>query len=305
MWQHPTHDENTLRCNDGSMCDVTSDHGWLCCDGRGGRLQCPAGTSMCAEPCTPEGTDFCCMANCGPYGGPLGCQCSTPADTTGYTNIVEGNLDRASLNVTAECDTNYVGNASVVTCNASSVPGMEPYGLSGCELDFFEELLFQAPGSSSTYDNDWPGWYSSSSSYTSSSGTGKRSAYNTKPISQLRFRDAGGSYVTYQLSSAYAGRTLLSIVNGCMGSSRSNDGSSTWDNGLCQNVGTVVASSGRSYSSLRIGVGDTSNDAADWALFMVMSGNGAGDFAGNNVYCFGGEFEFNNGYSSTGYIYGT
>merc|ERR1712110_305454 len=304
-WMQSTSDDHTLFCNDGSTCDVTSDHGWPCCDTKGGRLQCPAGTTMCAEPCTSEGNDFCCMADCAPYGGALGCKCSAATDTTGYTNIVEGDLDYASLNVTAECDEpQYLGNASVV-CNTSSAPGVEPYILTGCEADFFEEVLFQSPGSSTTYKNQWAGWYSSSSSYTVSSGTGKRGAYNTKPITKLRFSDAGGGEVVYQLTSAYAGRTLLSIVQGCMGSSRTNNGNSVWDAGFCTNVGTKVSSTGRTYSNLRIGVGDGSSDGADWALFMVLSGNGAGDFTGANIYCFGGEGEANNGYlSGTVYIHG-
>ena len=108
----------------------------------------------------------------------------------------------------------------------------------------------------------------------------------------------------YKLNKGYAGRTLLSIVKGCMGSNRKSTGGSTWRNGLCSNVGTRTSSSGSfgsfSLSSvLRIGVGDGGSDDPDWALLMPLSGNGGGDYEGGNVWAFGGEFDTNNGHSGT------
>ena len=120
------------------------------------------------------------------------------------------------------------------------------------------------------------------------------------PISSLRLSDASGRFVEYKLNKGYAGRTLLSIVQGCMGSNRRNTGGSAWRNGLCSNVGTRTSSSGSFYPSpvLRIGVGDGGYDSYDWALLMPLSGNGGGKYQ-NYVWAFGGEGETNNGYSST------
>ena len=109
----------------------------------------------------------------------------------------------------------------------------------------------------------------------------------------------------YKLNKGYAGRTLLSIVQGCMGSNRRNTGSSAWNAGLCSNVGTRTSSSG-SFGSfslsdvLRIGVGDGhSGQSADWALLMPLNGNANGDYDGKKAWVFGGEGETNNGYSGT------
>ena len=136
------------------------------------------------------------------------------------------------------------------------------------------------------------------------SGDGKRSAYDTDTIVALRFQDAAGSYAEYALTSPYSGRTLLSIVQGCMGSLRSNTGGTAWANGQCTNVGTLVSSSGvTGAAALRIGVGDGGADTADWALFMPVSGNGNGDFNGAKIWCFGCAGKANNGFTGSVYIY--
>ena len=164
-------------------------------------------------------------------------------------------------------------------------------------------VLFQAAGSSSSFNNIWPGWYNAAPTVTS--GPGKRAAYDTLPVSSLRLSDGGGRFVEYQLNAGYAGRTLLSIVKGCMGSSRQNTGSSAWRAGLCSNVGRRTSSSSASFGSfslssvLRIGVGDGQVNSDDWALLMPLSGNGNGDYNGNSAWAFGGEDETNNGYSGT------
>merc|ERR1719201_1099838 len=163
-------------------------------------------------------------------------------------------------------------------------------------------VLFQASGHSGKFDNQWFGWYSAGS--TVNSGSGKRAAYDQSPVSSLRLSDASGRFVEYKLNKGYAGRTLLSIVQGCMGSIRYNTDTSAWRAGLCSNVGTRTSSSGSftggSVSSvLRIGVGEGQNAANDWAWLMPLSGNGQGDYHGANVWAFGGEQETNNGYSGT------
>ena len=163
-------------------------------------------------------------------------------------------------------------------------------------------VLFQASGYSSSFRNFWGGWYSAGSAV--NSGSGKRSVYDTLPISSLRLSDASGRFVEYQLNDGYAGRTLLSIVQGCMGSNRQNTGSSAWRSGLCNNVGTRTSYGGSfgrfSLSSvLRIGVGDGTSDSGDWALLMPLNGNAYGDYNGYNAWAFGGEDETNNGYSGT------
>ena len=164
-------------------------------------------------------------------------------------------------------------------------------------------VLFQAPGSFSSFRNVWTGWYSAGSTVTT--GSGKRAVYDTLPLSSLRLSDSSGRFVEYKLNDGYAGRTLLSIVQGCMGSNRRNTGSSAWRSGRCSNVGTRTSYSG-SFGSrfslsqvLRIGVGDGNSDANDWALLMPLNGNADGGFKGKDVWAFGGEDETNNGYSYT------
>merc|ERR1719201_2276477 len=163
-------------------------------------------------------------------------------------------------------------------------------------------VLFQASGNSGKFANQWGGWYSAGS--TVDSGSGKRAAYDHSPVSFLRLSDSSGRFVEYKLNKGYAGRTLLSIVQGCMGSNRYNTDTSAWRAGLCSNVGTRTSSSGSftggSVSSvLRIGVGEGQVNSYDWALLMPLSGNGQGDYHGANVWAFGGEALTNNGYSGT------
>ena len=164
-------------------------------------------------------------------------------------------------------------------------------------------VLFQASGSSGSFRNTWSGWFGAGS--TVSSGSGKRAAYDQLPISSLRLSDSSGRFVEYKLNNGYAGRTLLSIVQGCMGSNRRSTGGSAWRNGLCSNVGTRTSSSSGSFtggslsSVLRIGVGDGQVNSDDWALLMPLSGNGNGDYNGNSVWAFGGEDKTNNGHSGT------
>ena len=164
-------------------------------------------------------------------------------------------------------------------------------------------LLFAAKGSTYTFRNVWEGWYNSG--YTVKYGDGKRSTYDTLNITRLRFSDSYGRFAEYDLNPKYAGRTLLSIVQGCMGSNRRNDRDDAWKAGRCSNVGKLRASSGsfgkfKVSPVLRIGVGDASNRKKqnyDWALLMPLQGNANGDFDGYNVWAFGGKYETNNGHS--------
>jgi len=150
-------------------------------------------------------------------------------------------------------------------------------------------------GSDSTFRNSYSGWYTSGNTVTS--GNGKRAAYDTLALTGLKFSDASGRYIEYRLSCAYSGKTLLGIVQQCMGSDRSNTNSATWRSGHCT-IGTHTSSNSVSgYGSLRIGVGDGHEiHGEDWALFMPLTGNGGGDFAGNNIWSFGSEYRLNNGY---------
>ena len=166
--------------------------------------------------------------------------------------------------------------------------------------------LFESAGSVTTYQNTWAGWYSASTSYTSSSGSGKLASYNTAALSSLTLKDARGYFVSYAVTSAYRGKTLLAIVQGCMGGHRSQSSSeSRWRNGFCT-IGTQTAVSGLSGTgNLRIGVGDSasgSSDSGDWALFMPLSGNGRGDYSGNSIWAFGSEMRANTGYNGAVYI---
>ena len=81
-WATPTEDDNQLKCNDGTFCNIKSD-GWACCAHHGGRIKCPKGMSiMCAAKICVNNTDHCCSnvrgwngkpACAGKFGGPRSC----------------------------------------------------------------------------------------------------------------------------------------------------------------------------------------------------------------------------------------
>ena len=48
--------------------------------------------------------------------------------------------------------------------------------------------------------------------------------------------------------------------------------------------------------ALRVGVGNGQINSLGWSVLMPMAGNGGGDVNGNNIWCFGGETETNNGH---------
>ena len=140
-------------------------------------------------------------------------------------------------------------------------------------------LLFRAPGSQ-PFANSWDGWYSCDPTFTvADGGTGKRAAYNTLPLTGLRLQDDSGQFAEYSLTANFTGRTLLSIVTGCIGSDGTSDDdeSAAWAGGRCEDVGTLVSSSivAGTAANLRIGVGDTRPAGVlDWTLFMPRAGSG-------------------------------
>ena len=175
-----------------------------------------------------------------------------------------------------------------------------------------EWLLFEAKGSTSTFQNRWAGWQTNGTSLHKTSGEGKRAAYDTQALTSIKLSDARGYYVEYALSDGFAGRTLQSIVRGCLGGDTTQgSGESKWRNGHCT-IGRRTAVHGISNTDtvLRVGVGDSasgSSDTYDWAVFAPLGGdykNGRGDFDGSNTWCFGGEDETNNGYNGIVRIFG-
>ena len=191
-------------------------------------------------------------------------------------------------------------------------------------------LLFQGEGSAALYQNQWEGWFTDRRV---TFGSGTRSDYYTVPVRQLTLSDSAGNFVQYTLSISFAGRTLHSIVTGCMGGARKNNESSAWTHGHCNDVGMLTNSSGvASAAALRIGVGNgcRKDDVADrssgsgswgqnsapskvseiesntnWVLFSVSSSGG--DHTGDHpcVWGFGGAGMTNNGHNSEVYIYAT
>jgi hypothetical protein len=162
-------------------------------------------------------------------------------------------------------------------------------------------LLFQGSGNNATYQNTWQFWRQTGS--TVSSGSGKRTAYDTLPLVGLQFEDAGGTFATYALNAGYTNRTLQSIVSGCI-SNTVNDGGTQWTAGLCVNVANAIECVGISCTDLRLGVGDGTPSGSDWGLFMLIAGNGDGDFSGSSTYSFGSEYRLNNAYTGQCTIYG-
>ena len=181
-----------------------------------------------------------------------------------------------------------------------------------------DEVLFEGRGDSRRERNNWIGWYSlgvprklgevwESGDDGSATHHAKKEAYDTLPLKGLRLEDDSGRVVDYELSQAFAGQTLLAIVQSCKPRFLANDNSVKWRSGWCDNVATVVSSNNIPtglHTVLRIAVGDGSNDGDDWALLMPMTGNGKGDYSGSRTWAFGGEGRANNGYTGTVRIIG-
>ena len=168
-------------------------------------------------------------------------------------------------------------------------------------------LLFQALGSSTVYANNWIGWYTSGRAVTT--GSGKRAAYDTTPISALTFADARGRSVRYGLYSKYTGKSLLQIIQGCMKNDRIQRANrSIWSSGHCH-IGVRTSWTGILGTDrfLRIGVGDSrsnsSSDRSDWALFMPMLGWGKHNYQSSKTWAFGSKYSTNTGFTGMVYIY--
>ena len=92
-------------------------------------------------------------------------------------------------------------------------------------------------------------------------------------------------------------------MSGCI-SNTVNDGGIQWTAGLCVNVANAIECVGISCTDLRLGVGDGTPSGSDWGLFMLIAGNGDGDFSGSSTYSLGSEYRLNNAYTGQCTIYG-
>ena len=139
---------------------------------------------------------------------------------------------------------------------------------------------------------------------------GKTSAYDDLELAAVILEDDGGVSANYILTDTFREKSLLAIVQECIGRSGytgdedtiENTNTALWKNGHCSIAVLDTSSStgaGRvTFSSeLRIAVGDGSTDAPDFALIMPLVGNGGRDFAGSKVWSFGGEGVTNNGWA--------
>ena len=149
-------------------------------------------------------------------------------------------------------------------------------------------LLFttSAPGAS-TYNNQFGGWFNAGS--TVSTGDGKYAAYDSLVASSFRF-DIGGETATFSVATP---TTMLGLVNAAgLTGSPTNTGSGAWIAGLASYSFDTRSSTSASgpfpSATLRVGVGDTHGDSADWGLFMFESGSQT-DFLGDNVKALGSE----------------
>jgi len=77
------------------------------------------------------------------------------------------------------------------------------------------QVLFQAQGAETAFKNIYPFWYSAGGTVTG--GSGKRAAYDNMPLSKLKFSDSSGKYIEYRLGAKFVGKTLLAIVQECLG----------------------------------------------------------------------------------------
>ena len=117
-------------------------------------------------------------------------------------------------------------------------------------------------------------------------------------ISELRFSHSKDAWIQFKLRDHFKDRTLLDIVTECVNQTRRDEGNKKgqWDEALCV-IGDLIDSggidSGNPSPYLRVGLGDGTNDAQDWALFMVLSG-GSGNFDLSGIWNFGGEYVFSN-----------
>eukprot|EP00729_Bicosta_minor_P017363 gene17363-32292_t len=157
-------------------------------------------------------------------------------------------------------------------------------------------MLFSASGSSATHSGVWHGWRRRGTVST----PGKTSAYDDLELAAVILEDDGGVSANYILTDTFREKSLLAIVQECIGFSGytgdedtiGNTNTALWKNGHCSIAVLDTSSStgaGRvTFSSeLRIAVGDGSTDAPDFALIMPLVGNGGGDFEGKKLLASG------------------
>ena len=169
------------------------------------------------------------------------------------------------------------------------------------------EMLFSGPGYSHTYRNTWMGWYSAGGYIMDSAGVmlsgrdGKTPAYDTAGLVGVRFEDTAGGFIEFQLFERFRGRSLLSIVNECMGSDRENDGSAVWQSGHCK-VGKAASTFGIAGASqeMVIGYAGSHVEPLNWVLFKVQESS-----AGRGLpFAYGTQNSTNPGFAGRVYIYG-
>merc|ERR1719334_1064734 len=141
-------------------------------------------------------------------------------------------------------------------------------------------LLFQINSSSpSTYSNSYAYWWQAGGAV--SSGDGKRAAYDTTKVSELKFVMSGGSEARYSLGTC---DTMANIM-GAFGLSPSstNNNSATWKTG--HGSFPLISTDDKGYfqtQAVTIGQGDGSNDSKDWVVFGFDS-NPASDWNGDSA----------------------
>jgi len=189
-----------------------------------------------------------------------------------------------------------VGTSTTMTTSASTT--------TTTTLPANYRILLIGTGANITHRNQWAGWFNNGSTVTE--GRGKRAAYDGMPVTSLRFSDSSGAWAEYDLTAPYSGRSLLTIVQDCMGADRFNDGGWKWQHGHCS-VGILKSSRdiASAATQLRIGVGDGSVDnTLDWGLFMLQNGNAGGDFQGTRAYALGSERITNTGHAGEVMLHG-
>jgi len=169
------------------------------------------------------------------------------------------------------------------------------------------ELLFSGPGVSATYRNVWPGWYNVGGYVLDDTGVmlsgydGKREAYDTARLLGVRFEDTAGGFLEFDLLEEFRNRTLLQIVNTCMGADRHNDGSFVWRMGHCV-AGRLSSTFGvpRPAAHLRIGFAGPFNEERNWVLFRLQDYSARSEF----TYAFATQNKTNPGFAGRVYIHG-
>jgi hypothetical protein len=170
--------------------------------------------------------------------------------------------------------------------------------------------LFAADGNDASYSSTWTGWYTPGSHRASGAAIGKSKAYDTLKLNSLTFEVDDGTKIDVSLvGTQYEDMSLLEIVQstGITASSR-NNGQGLWNTGHIQLPITskVNPNNHKMASTLRIVVGDGSNDGRDFCIFYFNDDNGRYDYHGYSAFGFGSETRYNPGYR-TGIcsIYGT